>query len=159
MNMCIRGLVVRRLIQLDAKKFAEKALKKDSRIRYVGIVDRQFNVLVSQMREGTASPTAPESDRNFVQLIPPIILDAVDKLEPPLGTVGSVTVRYEKVLLVFFSRGNYVVVLSFNPDVSTPFMSALTSTYGRDMLVGASMIVDEYSEVTLDKSQFPPNMT
>jgi beta-phosphoglucomutase len=36
---------------------------------------------------------------------------------------------------------------------------ALTSTYGRDMLVGASMIVDEYSEVTLDKSQFPPNMT
>lgn len=38
----------------------------------------------------------------------------------------SVTVRYEKVLLVFFSKGNYVVVLSFDPNVSSSFMSALT---------------------------------
>ena len=111
---------------MDAKKFAEEALKKDSRIRYVAIVDRQFNVLVSQMREGVASLTPADSDRNFVQLMPPIILDAVEKLAPLLGSVESVTVRYEKVLLVFFSKGNYVVVLSFNPDVSRPFMSSLT---------------------------------
>jgi len=107
--------------------FAEEALKKDSRIRYVAVVDRQFNVLVSQMREGVASLTSEGSDRNFVQLMPPIILDAVEKLAPLLGTVESVTVRYEKVLLVFFSKGNYVVVLSFNPDVTRPFMSALTA--------------------------------
>jgi hypothetical protein len=111
---------------LDAKKFAEEALKKDSRIRYVAIVDRQFNVLVSQMREGIASLTPAGSDRNFVQLMPPIILDAVEKLAPLLGPVESVTVRYEKVLLVFFSKGNYVLVLSFNPEVSRPFMSSLT---------------------------------
>ena len=111
---------------MDAKKFAEEALKKDSRIRYVAIVDKQFNVLVSQMREGIASLTPADSDRNFVQLMPPIILDAVEKLAPLLGTVESVTVRYEKALLVFFSKGNYVLVLSFNPDVSRPFMSALT---------------------------------
>ena len=111
---------------MDAKRFAEEALKKDIRIRYVAIVDRQFNVLVSQMREGIASLTPADSDRNFVQLMPPIILDAVEKLAPLLGTVESVTVRYEKTLLVFFSKGNYVLVLSFNPDVSRPFMSALT---------------------------------
>ena len=111
---------------MDAKKFAEEALKKDIRIRYVAIVDKQFNVLVSQMRQGTASLTPADSDRNFVQLMPPIILDAVEKLAPLLGTVESVTVRYEKTLLVFFSKGNYVLVLSFNPDVSRPFMSALT---------------------------------
>ncbi len=111
---------------MDAKKFAEEALKKDIRIRYVAIVDKQFNVLVSQMREGIASLTPADSDRNFVQLMPPIILDAVEKLAPLLGTVESVTVRYEKTLLVFFSKGNYVLVLSFNPDVSRPFMSALT---------------------------------
>jgi len=59
--------------------------------------------------------------------MPPILIDAVEKLWAPLlGTVESVTVRYEKVLLVFFSKANYVVVLSFNPDVSRPFMSALT---------------------------------
>jgi len=50
MNMCIYRLVLKRLIQLDAKRFAEEALKRDSRIRYVAIVDRQFSVLVSQMR-------------------------------------------------------------------------------------------------------------
>jgi len=112
---------------LDAKRFAEEALKRDSRIRYVAIVDRQFNVLVSQMREGIASLTSDDSDRKFVQLMPPILIDAVEKLWAPLlGTVESVTVRYEKVLLVFFSKANYVVVLSFNPDVSRPFMSALT---------------------------------
>lgn len=111
---------------MDAKKLVEEVLKKDGRIRYVAIVDRQFNVLVSQMREGITSLTAVDSDRNFVQLMHPIILDAVEKLAPILGTVESVTVRYEKVFLVFFSKGNYVVVLSFNPDVSRPFVSALT---------------------------------
>jgi hypothetical protein len=111
---------------LDAKKFAEEVLKKDSRIRYVGIVDRQFNVLVSQMREGIASLTRADSDRSFLQLTPPIILDAMEKVEPLLGAVESVTVKYEKLLLVFFRKGNYIVILSFNPDVLRPFMSALT---------------------------------
>ena len=111
---------------MDAERFAEEAFKKDSRIRYVGIVDRQFHVLVSRMRKGVESVTPDESDRNFVQLIPPIILDSVEKLTPLLGVVESVTVRYEKVFLVFFTKGNYVIVLSFNPDVQRPFMSALT---------------------------------
>jgi hypothetical protein len=111
---------------LDAKKFAEEAFKKDSRIRYVGIVDRQFNVLVSQMREGIASLTPADSDRSFIQLTPPIFLDAMEKLEPLLGTVESVIVCYEKLLVVFLRKGNLIVILSFNPDVSRPFMSALT---------------------------------
>jgi hypothetical protein len=43
-----------------------------------------------------------------------------------MGTVESVTVRYEKLFLVFFAKGNNVIVLSFNPDIQRPFMSALT---------------------------------
>lgn len=70
MNMYIHRLVLRRLIWLDAKKFAEETLRRDSRIRYVGIVDRQFNVLVSQMRQGVDSLTPADSDRKFVQLMP-----------------------------------------------------------------------------------------
>jgi hypothetical protein len=112
---------------MDAEKFAEEAFKRDARIRYVGVVDRQFHVLVSKMREGVASVTPEEDDRHFVQLIPPILLDAVEKV-PLLGAVESVTVRYEKILLVFFTKGDYVVVLSFNPDVTRPFMSALTES-------------------------------
>ena len=111
---------------MNAETFAEEAFKKDSRIRYVGIVDRQFHVLVSKMRPGVASITPDESTRNFIQLMPPIILDAVEKLSPLFGVVESVTVRYEKLFLVFFAKGNYVIILSFNPDVQRPFMSAVT---------------------------------
>jgi hypothetical protein len=111
---------------VDAEKFVEEAFKKDGRIRYVGIVDRQFHILASKMREGVQSLTPSESDRNFVQLMPPIILDAVEKLSPMLGVVESVIVRYAKVVLVLFAEGSYVVVLSFGPDVQRPFMSTLT---------------------------------
>jgi hypothetical protein len=112
-------------LAVDVEKFLEEAFKKDSRIRYVGIVDRQFHVLASRMREGVQSLTPSESDRNFVQLMPPIIVDAVEKLSPMLGLVDSVIIRYAKVVLVFFAEGNYVIVLSFGPEVPRPFMRAL----------------------------------
>lgn len=111
---------------MDLEAFAEEAFKKDSRIRYVGIVDRQYHVLVSKMRPGVASVTPDDTDRNFVQIIPPIIVDAVEKFSPLLGVVESVTVRYEKLFLVFFAKGDYVIVLSFDPNVQRPFMTSLT---------------------------------
>ena len=111
---------------MDVETFAEEAFKKDSRIRYVGIVDRQYHVLVSKMRPGVASLTPDDATRNFVQIIPPIIVDAVEKFSPLLGVVESVTVRYEKLFLVFFAKGDYVIVLSFDPNVQRPFMTSLT---------------------------------
>jgi hypothetical protein len=113
---------------LDVNKFAEEALRKDGRIRYVAIVDNEFHILVSKMREGVQSITTEEQDRNFVQLMPPIIVDAVEKLQPLLGKLDSVTVRYEKVLLVFFRLANLVVVLSFDPNVTTAFSSSLSDS-------------------------------
>jgi hypothetical protein len=113
---------------VNVERFAEEAFKKDSRIRYVGIIDNGFHILYSKMREGIQSITTEEQERNFVQLMPPIIVDAVKKLQPLLGKLDNVTVRYEKVLLVFFPFGNLTVVLSFNPDVSTPFISSLSDS-------------------------------
>ena len=112
----------------DPERFAEEAFKKDSRIRYVGIIDRSFHILLSKMRNGIQSITTEEEERNFVQLMPPIIVDAVEKLQSILGKLDNVTVRYEKVLLVFFRVDENTVIFSFNPDVSTPFMSALSET-------------------------------
>ena len=113
---------------MDPEKFVEEAFKKDSRIRYVGIIDNQFHIVLSKMREGVQSITTEEQERNFVQLMPPIIVDAVEKLQPLLGKLDNVTVRYQKVLMVFFRIQNFTVVLSFNPDVSTPFISSLSQT-------------------------------
>ena len=113
---------------MHPEKFVEEAFEMDSRIRYVGIVDSQFHIVMSKMREGVQSVTTEEEERNFVQIMPPIIVDAVEKLQPILGKLDNVTVRYEKVLLVFFHIQNFTVVLSFNPDVSTPFISSLSET-------------------------------
>jgi len=116
------------LIFMDVDKFAEEAFRKDSRIRYVGIVDNEFHILLSKMREGIQSITTEEQERNFVQLMPPIIVDAVEKLQPILGKLDTVTIRYEKLLLVFFRMKTLTVILSFDPNVSTPFVSSLSDS-------------------------------
>jgi len=95
-------------------------------LRYVGIVDNQYHILLSKMREGVPSVTAAEDDRNFIQLMPPILVEAAEKLQRILGNLDSVTMRYEKVLLVFFRVKKLVVILSYDPTVTTPFVSAVS---------------------------------
>jgi hypothetical protein len=113
---------------VDVEKFAEETFRADPRIRYVGVVDNQFHILLSKMRESVQSITTDEQERNFVQIMPPIIVDAVEKMQPILGKLDNVTVRYEKVLLVFFRMAGHTVILSFNSNVSTPFMSSLSDS-------------------------------
>jgi hypothetical protein len=113
---------------MNLKKFAIEVFRINDRIRYVAIVDDEFHILYSKMREGVKSITTEEQERSFVQLMPPIIVDAVEKLQPLLGKLDNVTVRFEKVLLVFFRMRNLVVTLSFDPTVTTPFISSLSSS-------------------------------
>ena len=111
---------------MDVKKFAQEAFRRDERIRYVGIVDSQYHVLLSVMREGVASVSDEEDDRRFIQIMPPILVDAAEKLQVLLGALESVTIRYEKVLIVFFRIKNLIVILSYDPKVTTPFVSAVS---------------------------------
>jgi hypothetical protein len=80
------------------------------------------------MREGVQSVTTEEQERNFVQIMPPIIVDAAEKLQALLGKMDNVTIRYEKVLLVFFRMQGVVVTLSFNANVTTGFISSLSES-------------------------------
>jgi hypothetical protein len=108
------------MIQMDIKKFAQETFKLDKRIRYVGVVDNQFHILLSQMRDGVQSVTTDEQEHNFVQIMPPIIVDAVEKMEPILGELDRVTVRYEKVTLMFYRLEDLVVILSLEPKGAAP---------------------------------------
>lgn len=110
---------------MDVDKFAQEAFKRDSDIRYVGIVDIEHGLLLSKMREGVQSILASEEDdRNFVQMMGFIIVRTAEKLQRVLGNLESMTVRYEKVLLVFSRVKNVLVVLSYNPEVTKPFTNA-----------------------------------
>ena len=110
---------------MDVDKFAEEAFRNEPRIRYVGILDNELHVLVSRMRAGIQNLTADGLDHNWLQVAPNILIDVAEKLSPALGRVESVTMRYEKVLVVIFRLEGFTVVLSFEPTVVRPFMSAL----------------------------------
>ena len=108
---------------MNLDKFAQEAFAHEPKLRYVGIVDGSYHVLLSRMRDGVQSLTNDEQDRNYLQLMPQIIVEAVEKMQPWLGKVDSVTARYEKLLYVFFRAEDKVQLLSFEPEVVTPFMS------------------------------------
>lgn len=116
---------------MNVEAFVREMFQVDSTIRYIGIVDSEYRILVSQQREGIPSLTSDETTRNFVSIVPQIIVDSVEKLAPFLGHVGGMTVHYEKVLLVFYRIGNLIVMISFQPQVDTPFYNRITEAYSR----------------------------
>ena len=112
----------------DVDRFVEEVFKSDSRIRYVGVVDNRLDVHVSRMREGVQTLTSDDSDRHYMQVAPNILIDVAEKLSPRLGQIESVTIRYEKLFMVYFRLENHTIVLSFEPTIVRPFMSALSES-------------------------------
>ena len=113
---------------MDVEKFVEAVFKSDARIRFVGIVDNGLHVLVSKTREGVQNLTSDAADHSYLQIAPNILIETAEKLSPSLGLVESVTIRYEKLFMVFFRLENLTIVLSFEPTIVRPFMSALSDS-------------------------------
>jgi hypothetical protein len=114
---------------MDAEGFVQEMFKAEPEIRYVAIVNDQYEILASTQREGVPSLTPEETSRNFVSIVPQIIVDAVEKLAPYLGPVGGITAHYEKALVIFYRVENLIVILSFEPEVETPFYDRLTMEF------------------------------
>jgi len=81
---------------LDAKQITERIFKLDGRIRYLAILNHQYDLLESKMREGISSLTPPQTDRDFMTIAAPVMVDAAEKLRPFCGIVRRVTVRYDR---------------------------------------------------------------
>ncbi len=99
-------------------------------IRYVAVVE-SFRTVGFKQREGLTLNTPNEIIRNYVSIMPPILIDSVAKLTPYLGEVELVSVRYAKVLHVYFRRANFVAVASFDPGTSESFSSRITEAFNR----------------------------
>ena len=110
---------------MDVGNFADEVFKSDARILYVGIVDNELHVLISKMRDGAPNLTSDTSDRNYLQIAPNILVETAEKLSPVLGRVESVTIRYEKLFMVFFRLENLTIVLKFEPNIVRPFMLSI----------------------------------
>ncbi|MEM2964244.1 MAG: hypothetical protein QXE22_02170 [Candidatus Bathyarchaeia archaeon] len=94
----------------------------DERIRLVAHLSEDFKLLEMKQRAGVKSPTDEKTDREFYSLIEPIILGACSRLEPTLGRLKTVRIKYENVSIVFFRLPHAVVGLSMEPGPTTPLI-------------------------------------
>jgi hypothetical protein len=80
----------------------------------VGVVNSgpEYDIKASSMREGVESLTSEDRDREFVQIIPEIILGLAEKLEADLGKIRYSLLCFPRLTLMLFRTPEYVVVLS-----------------------------------------------
>lgn len=109
-------------------EIADTILALDKRIRYVAILNHQFELLQSKMREGTASLTPAQTDREFMTIAAPVMVGAAEKLKPFCGNIKHVTVRYDRVLVVFYRTLVHLVVLSLEPSVDEKLLDKIGSS-------------------------------
>jgi hypothetical protein len=108
--------------KLNINQLTESIFGLDTRIRYVAILDGRYDLIQSKMRNGLSSITPDATDREFMSVVPAIVLDAVEQLIRYCGDLSRVTVRYEKVVLVFYQVANKTVALSVEPRVDMDFL-------------------------------------
>jgi hypothetical protein len=114
---------------MNTESFVQEMFKADRAIRYVAIVDSSYRVIASKQREGIPSLAPDETVNNFMSIVPEIILESVEKMAPFLGGVSGVTAHYQKALLIFYRFNNLLVVISFQPNVETPFYDRTTEAF------------------------------
>jgi hypothetical protein len=100
----------------------------DKRIRYVAILNHQYDLLESKMREGTTSLTPAQTDREFMTIAAPVMVGAAEKLKPFCGSMRRVVVRYDRVLLVFYRTLVNLVVLSLELSADEALLDKIGSS-------------------------------
>lgn len=99
---------------MEPSQIADVIFSVDENIRYVGVVGPgpDYDIKASRMREGVESLTREEKDREFIQVIPEIILGIANKLEDDLGKIRYSLLCFQKLTLMLFKTPQYVIVLS-----------------------------------------------
>ena len=110
---------------LDVKGVTENIFKLDDRIRYVAILNRKYDLLESKMRDGVSSLTPEQTDRDFVKMAAPLMIDSAEKLRPFCGGVRRLTVRYDKVFLAMYRTALHLLILSLETSVDQALLDEI----------------------------------
>jgi len=110
---------------LDIKEVAENIFKLDKRIRYVAILNPRYDLLESKMRDGVSSLTPAQTDRDFMKMAAPLMIDSAEKLRPFCGAMRRLTVRYDKVFLALYRTALYLLILSLEPQVDQALLDEI----------------------------------
>jgi hypothetical protein len=108
---------------MDFDKIAEKIFKIDPNLRFISVVDRDDKVLLARMREGISAVNVGQRDEDLASIYPPLIMRAVERLQPNLGNARAVSIRYDKILLTLCRVSDLLIIVSFNPAIETPFLT------------------------------------
>ena len=112
----------------ESKGIADTIIGLDKHIRYVALLNHQYELIESKMREGTASLTPAQTDREFMTIAAPLMVGAAEKLKPFCGAIRHVTVRYDRVLLVFYRTLVHLVILSLDPTIDEVSLDKIGSS-------------------------------
>jgi len=112
------------------ERVVERIFDIDKRVRAVVITDMKYHTILSRMRRATESLT-PVDAESIISIVPRIIIEGAQKLEPFLGPMEIVSTKYKKALVVFYKAGEYLVLLSFDQSVETPFHTKLANELAR----------------------------
>jgi hypothetical protein len=110
---------------LDIKEVTENIFKLDRRIRYVAILTPRYDLLESKMRDGVPSLTPAQTDRDFMKMAAPLMIDSAEKLRPFCGAMRRLTVRYDKVFLVIYRTAVHMLILSLEPEVDQALLDEI----------------------------------
>ena len=91
------------------------------------------------MREGVASLTPAQTDRHFMTIAAPVMVDAAEKLKPFCGNISRVIVRYDRVLLVFYRTAAHLVILSLEPDTDQALLDKIGNSVRKLELTGSEI--------------------
>jgi hypothetical protein len=110
---------------VDIRAVIENIFKLDKRIRYVAILNPKYDLLESKMRDGVSSLTPAQTDRDFMKMAAPLMIDSAEKLRPFCGAMRRLTVRYDKVFLALYRTAAHLLVISLEPQVDQALLDQI----------------------------------
>jgi len=110
---------------LNLSEFADSVFKLDKKIRRVVVVDRAHHVLLQRPREGIKPILSEEDVHRYSTIVPEIMMEGAEKLEPVGGRIHGIAIRYDKFVVYFFKSGSHIVSISCEPDMVTPFITEM----------------------------------
>ena len=121
---------------VDIKAVTENIFKLDKRIRYVAILNPRYDLLESKMREGVSSLTPAQTDRDFMKMAAPLMIDSAEKLRPFCGAMRRLTVRYDKVFLALYRTAIHLLIISLEPQVDQALLDQIGDAVRKLELAG-----------------------
>ena len=116
-----------RLMPYPLDKLCFQIFKLDRRVRYAGVLDDTGRVIAGGMRKGISSLEPASEDLRLMANL--TIQIGTDKTwDQYFGKIQYTLVKREKVTMLIFGVGNYLMLITTQPDFDQEQMAQLRDT-------------------------------